>query len=57
MRNKITHEVELAKTEYYTDLFKEVNDCKPYCQLVKNAGGSRSAQPILEVSEDRMAGL
>ena len=47
----------VAKNEYYTDLFTEINDCKPYWQLVQNAAGSRSAQPILEASEDRMAGL
>ena len=57
LRKSITHEVGLAKTEYYTDLFKEVIDCKPYWQLVQNAAGSRSAQVTLQASEDRMAGL
>ena len=57
LRNRITHKLGLAKHEYYTDLFKEVNDCKPYWQLVQNAAGSRSAQLTLQASEDRMAGL
>ena len=57
LRNRITHKLGLAKHEYYTDLFTEINDCKPYRQLVQNAAGGRSAQPILEASEDRMAGL
>ena len=37
LRNRITHEVRLAKTEYYTELFKEVKDCKSCWKLVKNA--------------------
>ena len=45
LRNRITREVGLTKSEYYTDLFKEINDCKPYWQLVQNAAGGRSAQP------------
>ena len=57
LRNRITREVGLAKSEYYTDLFTEINDCKPYWQLVQNAAGSRSAQLPLQASEDRMAGL
>ena len=57
LRNRISHKLGLAKHEYYTDLFKEVNDCKPYWKLVKNAAGSRSAQLTLQASEDRMAGL
>ena len=32
LRIRITHEVGQAKTEYYTDLFKEVNNCKPHLQ-------------------------
>ena len=57
LRNRITHKLELAKHEYYTDLFTEISDCKPYWQLVQNAAGGRPAQPTLEASEDRMAGL
>ena len=57
LRNRLTHKLGLAKHEYYTDLFTEINDCKPYWQLVQNAAGGRSAQPILEASEDRTAGL
>ena len=57
LRNRITHKLGRAKHEYYTDLFTEINDCKPYWQLVQNAAGGRPAQPILEASEERMAGL
>ena len=57
LRKRITHKLGLAKHEYYTDLFTEINDCKPYWQLVQNAAGSRSAQLTLQASEDRMAGL
>ena len=57
LRNRITHKLGLAQHEYYTDLFKEINDCKPSWQLVQNAAGSGSAQLTLQASEDRMAGL
>ena len=43
LRNRVTHEVRVAKSRFYVDLFYEVKDCKSYWNLVKKAAyGSAS---------------
>ena len=49
LRNRVTQEVRLLKSEYYTNLFDEVKDCRSYWKLVKSSSGSRTVQPILDI--------
>ena len=49
LRNRITREVRLAKTKYYTEQFDKVKDCKSYWKLVKNSTCSQLSQPILAI--------
>ena len=49
LRNRVTQEVRLSKSEYYTNLFDEVKDCRSYWKLVKSSSGSRTVQPILGI--------
>ena len=37
LRNRVTHEVRVAKSRFYVDLFDEVKDCKSYWKLVKKS--------------------
>ena len=47
LRNRVTHEVRVAKSRFYVDLFDEVKDCKSYWNLVKKAAYGSASQPIL----------
>ena len=47
LRNRVTHEVRVAKSRFYVDLFDEVKDCKSYWNLVKKAAYRSASQPIL----------
>ena len=49
LRNRLTQEVRLSKSEYYTNLFDEVKDCRSHWKLVKSSSGSRTVQPILGI--------
>ena len=49
LRNRVTQEVRLSKSEYYTNLFDEVKDCRSYWKLVKSSSGSRTVQPVLDI--------
>ena len=49
LQNKITQDVRLAKSEYYTEQFGKVKDCKSYWRLIKDASNSRKRQPILAI--------
>ena len=49
LRNKVTHEIRLAKSMYYIDLFNEVRDYKSYWNLIKKATNSHTQQPILGI--------
>ena len=47
LRNRVTHEVRVAKSRFYVDLFDEVKDCNSYWNLVKKAAYGSASQPIL----------
>ena len=49
LRNKVTHEVRLSKTNYYMNMFNEVKSCKSYWKLLKNATNKSSSKPILGI--------
>ena len=50
LRNRVTHEIRVAKRKFYVDLFDEVKDCKSYWTLAKKAAYNYSAsQPILGI--------
>ena len=49
LRNRVAHEVRVAKSRFYVDLSDEVKDCKSYWNLVKNTAYGSASQPILSL--------
>ena len=49
LRNRVTHDVRVAKCKFYVDLFDEVKDSKSYWKFVKKAASSSASQPILGI--------
>ena len=49
LRNQVTHDVRLAKSKYYRELFDVVKDSRSYWKLVRNATNANKASPIVGI--------